>query len=113
MFMTPTQVTDKQNENIPPVIVQQCTPGMLFWNDAAVYERRALEDEDTKNMDKLLPRIVSIGCIAKTERSYVVIYNISENKPDGFVIIPKEWAMKFQQFQPVPEGVPADQSQEK
>jgi hypothetical protein len=64
--------------------------GIVQWNDAVAYTR-----VEMKNPDEMLADVYTIGFIKISEKTVMVIHNVSDGTPDRYTVIPRCWIKKI------------------
>lgn len=83
-----------------PLLAHDCSPGIVYWNDAASYTRPPFEPGD--DLSKLLVPVVTFGCVGVQEQAVIIIVNFSGGKPDQWIVVPAPWITRIV---PLKEGV--------
>lgn len=84
---------------------RKCDAGMVIWQDAIIYTHQ----EGIKDVESLMPRITTFGCISQTARQIVVMFSFIGDAnvmgtPTQFLLIPKEWVMIVKVLEPPKEA---------
>ena len=79
-----------------------CTLATVSWHDAVVYTRHPLADD----IDTMTAEVIAVGCVVVTEKTVLVIMNVSQGTPDIFLVIPKDWCTSIVPLKVVEPIVP-------
>jgi hypothetical protein len=87
----------------------ECKLSIVNWRDTVVYTRKPLADD----IDTMVADVVAIGCVVQTEKTVLVIQNITQGTPDVYMVIPKDWVQSIVQLKIVPIEKPEVKEKEK